>query len=76
MLCRDEEDGFRNAERVLVGDMGLLLGANIYAKRLLKEAVESRKRSREMLHSFIPPKGESCSFFLWVDCLRACVVNI
>jgi len=64
MLCRAEEDGFRKAERVLVGDMGLLLGANIYAKRLLKEAVESRKRSREMLHSFIPPKGESvCACF-------------
>ncbi|KAL7533419.1 hypothetical protein ACHAXR_005224 [Thalassiosira sp. AJA248-18] len=56
MLARDEEDGFKKPDRVLISDIGLLLGANIYAKRLLRAAEESKKRSREMLHSFIPPK--------------------
>jgi len=56
MSLRREEDGFSNSDRVLIADIGLLLGANIYAKRLFREADESKKRSREMLHSFIPPK--------------------
>ena len=56
MLTRKQEDGFTQADRTLVSDIGLLLGANIFAKRLLKQATESKKRSREMLHSFIPSK--------------------
>jgi len=56
LLTRKEEDGYKKPDRVLISDIGLLLGANIYAKRLLKEADETKKRSREMLHSFIPPK--------------------
>lgn len=56
LLSKRVEDAFKKSERVIISDIGLLLGANIYAKRLLKEADESKKRSREMLHSFIPPK--------------------
>jgi len=56
LLARKAEDGYKKSDRVLISDIGLLLGANIYAKRLLKQANESKKRSREMLHSFIPPK--------------------
>ena len=56
LLSREPEDGFEKPDRVLISDIGLLLGANVYAKRLLKTAEESKKRSREMLHSFIPPK--------------------
>ena len=56
LLSREPEDGFEKPDRVLISDIGLLLGANVYAKRILKTAEESKKRSREMLHSFIPPK--------------------
>ncbi len=56
LLSNQAEDAFTKSERVIISDIGLLLGSNIYAKRLLKEADESKKRSREMLHSFIPPK--------------------
>lgn len=56
LLSKQAEDAFTKSERVIISDIGLLLGSNIYAKRLLKEADESKKRSREMLHSFIPPK--------------------
>lgn len=56
LLSKQATDAFKKSERVIISDIGLLLGANIYAKRLLKEADESKKRSREMLHSFIPPK--------------------
>lgn len=56
LLSRRPDDGFPKSDRVLISDIGLLLGANIYAKRLLHDADEQRKRSREMLHSFIPPK--------------------
>ena len=55
ILSRVKEDGFKKSDRVMISDIALLLGANIYSKRLLKEAHESKKRSREMLHSFIPP---------------------
>jgi len=56
LLSKKDKDAFKKSERVIISDIGLLLGANIYAKRLLKEADESKKRSREMLHSFIPAK--------------------
>ena len=56
LLSKKDTDAFKKSERVIISDIGLLLGANIYAKRLLKEADESKERSREMLHSFIPAK--------------------
>ncbi|KAL7536975.1 hypothetical protein ACHAWF_005613 [Thalassiosira exigua] len=56
VLAREAEDGFGEAERALIGDVGALLGANVHAKRRLKDAEETKRRSREMLHSFCHPK--------------------
>ena len=56
ILRREEEDGFKKPDRVLISDIAMMLGQNLYAKRLLKETEESKKRSREMLNSMIPSK--------------------
>lgn len=56
LLTRQEEDAFSKVDRILISDIGTLLGANMYAKRLRKTAEDANKLSREMLHSFIPPK--------------------
>ncbi|KAL9178544.1 hypothetical protein ACHAXT_001882 [Thalassiosira profunda] len=56
LLPKGPEDAFKKSDRVLISDIGLLLGANIYAKRLLKATEESKHRQREMLQSFIPQK--------------------
>ncbi|KAL7538340.1 hypothetical protein ACHAWF_006058 [Thalassiosira exigua] len=56
LLPLRQEDAFDRSDRVLVSDIGLLLGSHIYAKRSLKSAEEARMRSREMLRSFVPPK--------------------
>jgi class 3 adenylate cyclase len=56
LLSRKEEDAFPKPDRVLISDIATLLGANIYAKRLRKSSEEANKLSREMLHSFVPPK--------------------
>ena len=56
MLCIKAANRYAKPDRVLIGDIGLCLGANVYAKRLLKEAEDTKRRGREMLHSFVPPK--------------------
>jgi class 3 adenylate cyclase len=56
LLTRREEDAFSKVDRILISDIGTLLGANMYAKRLRKASEDANKLSREMLHSFIPPK--------------------
>ena len=56
LLSMVDEDAFKKPDRVLISDIASLLGANIYSKRLRKASEESNKMSREMLHSFIPPK--------------------
>jgi len=54
LLCRPALDGFSKQDRVLLADMALLLGTNIYAKRMVAESAKSLKRQREMLQSVIP----------------------
>jgi class 3 adenylate cyclase len=56
LLSKKEEDAFPKLDRILISDIGTLLGANIYAKRLRKASEDANKLSREMLHSFVPPK--------------------
>ena len=56
LLCRPALDGFSKQDRVLLADMALLLGTNIYAKRMVAESAKSVKRQREMLQSVIPPQ--------------------
>jgi class 3 adenylate cyclase len=56
LLSKREEDAFPKGDRILISDIGTLLGANIYAKRLRKASEDANKLSREMLHSFVPPK--------------------
>eukprot|EP00804_Cyclotella_cryptica_P018924 CCRYP_006449-RA/>CCRYP_006449-RA protein AED:0.14 eAED:0.14 QI:470/1/1/1/0.5/0.33/3/1542/875 len=56
LLSKPEEDAFPKADRILISDIATLLGANIYSKRLRKASEEANKLSREMLHSFVPPK--------------------
>lgn len=56
LLSKPEEDAFPKPDRVLISDIATLLGANIYSKRLRKASDEANKLSREMLHSFVPPK--------------------
>jgi class 3 adenylate cyclase len=56
LLSKREEDAFPKSDRVLISDIGTLLGSNIYAKRLRKASDDANKLSREMLHSFVPSK--------------------
>ena len=56
LLSKQEEDAFPKLDRILISDIATLLGANIYAKRLRKASEDANKLSREMLHSFVPPK--------------------
>lgn len=56
LLCRPALDGFSKQDRVLLADMALLLGANIYAKRMVAESAKNLRRQRDMLQSVIPPQ--------------------
>jgi class 3 adenylate cyclase len=56
LLSKKEEDAFPKSDRILISDIGTLLGSNIYAKRLRKASDDANKLSREMLHSFVPSK--------------------
>lgn len=56
VICMQEEDAFKEHDKILVNDVANMLGANLYAKRLRQAAETSNAISREMLHSMIPEK--------------------
>jgi class 3 adenylate cyclase len=56
VISMKEEDAFREYDRILIGDIAAMLGANIYAKQMRKAAENSNRISREMLHTMIPSK--------------------
>ncbi|KAL3823762.1 hypothetical protein ACHAXA_004855 [Cyclostephanos tholiformis] len=56
VISMKQEDAFREYDRILIGDIAAMLGANIYAKRMRNAAEKSYRISREMLHTMIPSK--------------------
>ncbi len=69
-------DAFKKPDRVLIQDIAALLAANIYSKRLRKQTEESHKMTREMLHSFIPPKVLGKIEGYWDSKSRKAVENL
>lgn len=69
-------DAFKKPDRVLIQDIAALLAANIYSKRLRKQTEESHKMTREMLHSFIPPKVLGKIEGYWDSKMKKAVENL
>ena len=56
VICMEERDAFKYYDRLLIQDIASMLGANVYAKRMRKEATRSNDIAKEMLNCFVPPK--------------------
>lgn len=56
VILMEERDAFKYYDRLLIQDIASMLGANVYAKRMRKEATRSNDIAREMLNCFVPQK--------------------